>query len=420
MKIKKFSLTKRYVLALSLIALLSTLAYFNLNRLIDSQLRSGEFIDISAKQRMLSQQISFYAIYYKMENLKKRLDLMRENHKKLLNHPLSPQLEKIYYKEPMLLDKKINRYLDEAENFYEKRSGRSLTYLLTHSKDLLKDLDKVAQIYIENAQKSTNKLKQVEFYIFLLTLLTLIFEALFIFWPATKILKENMLKDRIMQEQSKFAALGEMIAIIAHQWRQPLAQLNYNNIFLKKKLKDETLKKELEDNEEIIHFMSETIKNFEDFYKKSDNTDFNPVVSINQVFKIVDSIIALRGIKIQKEFKSKMTIYANPNSLAHVILSIIQNSLDAIKLRDIKEPFINIQLFDTKDHIIIQIEDNAGGIKEEPISKIFEPFKSKKKIPSTGIGLYMSKLIIQEKFNGKIEAKNSNNGAIFTIYLPLS
>ena len=418
MKIKKFSFTKRYVLALTLIALLSTLAYFNLNRLIDSQLRSGDFIDISAKQRMLSQQISFYAIYYKMENLKKRIDLMKENHKKLLNHPLSSQLKRVYFNEPMLLDKKVNKYLNEAENFYENRSGRSLTYVLTHSKALLKDLDKVAQIYVQDAKRSTNKLKQVEFYIYVLTLLTLLFEALFIFWPANRIMKENMLKDRIMQEQSKFAALGEMIAIIAHQWRQPLAQLNFNNIFLKKKIKDVKLKKELEDNEEIIHFMSDTIRNFEDFYKKSDNTNFNPIESIKQVFKIVESIIELRGINIQKNISSTLTIYGNPNSLSQVLLSIIQNSLDAIKLRDIDNPFIKIKLFDTDEYIVVTIEDNAGGIKEEPISKIFEPFISKKKIPSTGIGLYMSKLIIQEKFNGKIEAKNSGNGAIFTIYLP--
>ena len=414
----KFNITKRYVLALTIIALLSTLAYFNLDHLINSQYDNGKLINISAKQRMLSQQVSFYAIYYKMKSMKKHLDLMRENHKKLLSYPMSEKLKKIYFEKPILLNDKINRYLNEADHFYQTRSGRSLTYLLTHSKPLLKDLDTVAQVYVKNAENSTNNLKKVEFYIYILTLTTLIFEALFIFLPITKRIKEEKLKDKVLQEQSKFAALGEMIAIIAHQWRQPLAQLNFNNIFLKKKVEDKEIKKELEDNENIIHFMSDTITNFEDFYKKSDNTTFNPIVSIEQVFKIVDSIIKLREIKVIKEINSKIFIYGNSNSLAHVILSIIQNSLDAIKLREIKNPFIKITLQDSQKHIVLSIEDNAGGIKEEPISKIFQPFISKKKIPSTGIGLYMSKLIIEDKFGGYIEAKNSDVGAKFTIFLP--
>jgi len=244
----KFNITRRYVLALTIIALLSTLAYFNLDHLINSQYDNGKLINISAKQRMLSQQVSFYAIYYKMKSMKKHLDLMRENHKKLLSYPMSEKLKKIYFEKPILLNDKINRYLNEADHFYQTRSGRSLTYLLTHSKPLLKDLDTVAQVYVKNAENSTNNLKKVEFYIYILTLTTLIFEALFIFLPITKRIKEEKLKDKVLQEQSKFAALGEMIAIIAHQWRQPLAQLNFNNIFLKKKVEDKEIKKELEDN----------------------------------------------------------------------------------------------------------------------------------------------------------------------------
>ena len=414
----KFSFTKRYVLALSLIAILSTLAYFNLDHLINTQYNSSKLINISAKQRMLSQQISFYAIYYKMKNVKKTLDLMEKNHNKLLSYPMPKELKKIYFKKPIELDKKVKRYLKEAKNFYNTRSGRSLTYLLTHAKPLLQDLDKAAKVHVKNAENSTNYLKKVELNIYLLTLLTLLFEAIFIFLPVSRKMKEEKLKDKVLQEQSKFAALGEMIAIIAHQWRQPLAQLNFNTIFLKKQIKDEKIKKELENNEDIIHFMSDTIKNFEDFYKKSDNSNFNPIISIEQVFKIVDSIIKLREIKVIKEINSKISIYGNSNSLAHVILSIIQNSLDAIKLREIKEPFIKITLFDSEKYIIITIEDNANGIKEEPISKVFQPFISKKKIPSTGIGLYMSKLIIEDKFDGKIEAENTKVGAKFTILLP--
>jgi len=565
--LNKFSFTKRYTLALTIIAMLSTLAYFNLDKLITTQYSSGKLINISGQQRMLSQQISLHAIYYKSSTLKRNIQEMQKNHKFLTSMPMSKELKDIYFgnkitldkekkdyineiskrvksdyiQEPIMLDKKVKEYLYNAKKFLNTRSGKSLTYLLTHSKNLLKDLDKATMIYVKEAQNNTHTLKKVELLIFILTITTLILEALFIFRPAnrqiiedTKIITkekdysntvidsstnaiitldnnlkikkfnkmaqeifkysskemlesrsfskivpifkhansvkefleiiknsnlskpqelegvdkrankfpikasfgvskkdddviiianiqnitQEKLKDKIVQEQAKFAALGEMIAVIAHQWRQPLAQLNFNNLYIKKLTNNEEIKKEIKNSEEIIQFMSETISNFENFYKKSDEKEFNPIESINQALKIVDSIIKLKEIKVIKNIDSKATIYANPNALAQVVLSILQNALDIIKQRAIKDPQIKITLKDLNEYIKITIEDNAKGIKEEPIDNIFKPFISKKEIASSGIGLYMSKMVIQEKFNGTISAKNSEIGAVFTILLP--
>ena len=566
---RSFNFTKRYILALTIIALLSTLAYFNLDKLITTQYSSGKLINISGQQRMLSQQISLHAIYYKTDALKENIKKMEENHKFLTSMPMNKELKDIYFgtkvmldenkkdyineiskrvksdyiQEPTMLDKKVKDYLYHAKNFLDTTSGNSLTYLLTHSKPLLKDLDKATSAYVKEAQDNTNLLKRVELLIFILTIITLILEALFIFRPAnrqiiedTKIItkqkdysntvidsstnaiitlnsnleikkfnkmaqyifkysqddmlnsklfskivpkfkdittidsfldlikKENLslpkelegldkngnkfpikasfgvkkqeddiiivaniqnitkekLKDKIVQEQAKFAALGEMIAVIAHQWRQPLAELNFNNLYIKKLTTNKEIIKELKNNEDIIAFMSETISNFEDFYKKSDEREFNPIESINQALKIVDSIIKLKEIQIIKHIDSTAKIYANPNALAQVVLSILQNALDVIKLREIQNPTIKIALYDTKDNIVIKIEDNAKGIKENPIEDIFKPFTSKKRVTSTGIGLYMSKMVIKEKFKGKIEAKNTKDGALFIITLPLN
>jgi PAS domain S-box-containing protein len=562
-----FNFTRRYILALTIIALLSTLAYFNLDKLITTQYSCGKIINISGQQRMLSQQISLHAIYYKAKALKANIKKMEQNHNFLINSPMSDELKKIYFgkeiivdenkkdyineiskrvksdyiQEPVALDKKVKEYLSHAKNFLERRSGNSLTYLLTHSKPLLKDLDRATLIYVKEAQNNTNTLKRVELFIFILTIITLILEALFIFRPANrqivedrkiitnekdysnsvidssanaiitlnsnleikkfnkmaqeifkyskdevvgtrafftmvpffkdikhinelleKIKNKNLsnpkelnridkdgdkfpikasfgvsksekdiiiianiqniakekLKDKIVQEQAKFAALGEMIAVIAHQWRQPLAQLNFNNLYIKKLTKNKEIEQEIKNNEEIIQFMSETITNFEDFYKKSQEIEFKPATSIEQALKIVDSIIKLKEIKVTKKIDSKALIYGNPNALAQVVLSILQNSLDVIKLRDIKEAEICIEIYDTKESIVIKIEDNAGGIDEKPIENIFKPFISKKRVKSTGIGLYMSQMVIKEKFNGKIEAKNSSKGAIFIITIP--
>jgi len=530
--LEKLSFTKRYVLALSIIALLSALAFFNLNHLLSIQSNDAKLIDTSGRQRILTKQIAFFAIYYKIDKLEDNINLMEKAHQKLTSYSMSEELSYLYFgKEPYLdnLDNKVKKYLFHAKKFSENRNGRSQNYVLQNSEDLLLTIEKAVSIYLKEAEANTEKLKKVELYIFLVTLATLLFEAFFIFMPANRrinkkteeltrekdysnaviesstnaiITLDNKLKIRtynkkaqsifgytkdqmlnhssfgkiipqkqnfkelgvakeieainkkgkkfpirisfgtsgenkdieivanieditkeklnskLLQQQAKFAALGEMIAVIAHQWRQPLAQLSFNCMYIKKQIKDPVLIKEAQKNEEIIQFMSETITNFQNFYKKTDNTTFNPIVSIEQALNLMESTLNLNQVKLIKEIDSKINIYGNANSLAHVVLSIVQNIIDVIKIRKTKNPFIHILLKDTKKHIALTIKDNAGGINVAPIGDIFKPFNSKKQTPSTGIGLYMSKLVIEDKFNGKIKAQNANNGALFVIHLP--
>ncbi|MDD3462587.1 MAG: PAS domain-containing sensor histidine kinase [Sulfurospirillaceae bacterium] len=540
----KVNFTKRYVLALCIIALLSALAYYNLNHLITSQSNDGKTINLSVRQGMLSQQIALYAIYYKTENLKNNIKLMEDSHQHLISFPMTEELKKIYFEAPYFLDDKVRKYLFHAKKFEDSRDGRSLTYVLQNSQPLLDELNKCASVYVANAEANTIKLKQVELLIFLLTLLTLVFEAIFIFRPAnikiTKDTKEivkqkdysnaviesstnaiitldadlkiqtfnkmaekifgytkkeminlalfqkiipqeheriqkevvysfakrlvaedaseaqeaeainkkgqkfpiriafgvskesedviivasvqdiskDKLKDKIMIQQGKFAALGEMIAIIAHQWRQPLAQLNFNCMYIRKKLTDPELIEEANKNEEIVQFMSDTITNFENFYKKTENSIFNPTVSINQAINIVETFLKTNDIELIKDVDDGITIYGNANSLAQVVLSIVQNTIDIVRSSKIENPRIEISLQSTKTYTILTIKDNAGGIKVSPIEDIFKPFHSAKKRASTGIGLYMSKLLIENQFHGTIVAKNVDNGAQFTIQLP--
>ncbi len=542
--LKTISFTKRYVFALSIIALLSTLAYFNLDHLITSQADNGKMINISSRQKIFAQKIAFYSIYYKIKELEPIVKKMEESHKQLISAPMSDELKKLYFKRPVLLNKRVNLYLFHAKRFDTSRDGRSLTYLLQHSNIMLGNLDKAVNLYLLEARNNTNKLKQVELFIFIFTLFTLFFEAIFIFRPANKRIKQDTkdltaqkdysnaviesstnaiitldkdlkirtynkmaesifgfrkeemlnqsafdkiiprqykilhddgvdeflkklnlssigevgemeavnqdgrifpirisfgtsgenesiaivaniqditkekLKDQLLQQQAKFAALGEMIAIIAHQWRQPLSELNFNCMYIRKKLKDNELAKDVSKNEDIIQFMSETITNFQNFYRVTQNSTFNPILSISQALKIVESLLKLNQINLIKEIDSKITIYGNTNSLAHVVLSILQNMIDVVKNREIKNPCIKISLNDTKTHIVLKIKDNAGGIAIEPVDDIFKPFKSKKKTPSTGIGLYMSRLVIQSKFKGSISVKNAKDGAEFTVKLP--
>jgi PAS domain S-box-containing protein len=542
--LRPINLTKRYVVALSIIAILSALAYVNLNQLITSQANNGTMISLSSRQKILAQKVAFYAIYYKIKKLETVKEQMRQTHEELIQSPMSDELQKLYFYPPTQLDTHVKEYLNHADKFAINRNGTSLTYLLDHSNPLMEELGKAADLYLQESNRNTLRLKQVEWLIFLSTLVTLFFEALFIFMPANRRIKQytkdlitqkdysdaviesstnaiitldhhlriktynrmaekifgyskeemleqshfdkllpkehqllvqngvntflkelnlhedgtvieleatnnrgeffparvsfgttrdvaniaivaniqdithERLNDQLLQQQAKFAALGEMIAIIAHQWRQPLSELNFNCIYAKKKIQDPELIDVIAKNEDIIQFMSETITNFQNFYKASESTHFNPIVSIEQVTNIIQSVLDLNQIEFTKTIDSEVVIYGNSNALAQVILSILQNTIDIVRNRKLTNATIALALYDTDTHIVLTIRDNVGGIQIEPIDDIFKPFKSKKMTPSTGIGLYMSKLIIESKFRGKIEARNAEGGAEFTVSLP--
>lgn len=188
--LETISFTRRYVIALSIIAFLSILAYYNLNHLISSQSNDGKIINLSSKQGMLSQQIALYAIYYKTENLRTNIALMEDSHNLLISFPMSTALKKIYFEKPYMLDEHVRTYLYHAKRFEENRDGRSLTYILQNSQKLLENLDLATSIYVATTESNTILLKNVEFFIFIFTLVTLFFEAIFIFRPANRKISE--------------------------------------------------------------------------------------------------------------------------------------------------------------------------------------------------------------------------------------
>ncbi|MDR3346254.1 MAG: PAS domain S-box protein, partial [Campylobacteraceae bacterium] len=231
---------------------------------------------------------------------------------------------------------------------------------------------------------------------------------------------KEKLKDTLLHKQAKFAALGEMIAIIAHQWRQPLAELGLNNLYLKKKIKQDELREELGKNEDIIRFMSETITDFEDFYRHGENGWFDPNEAVRKSINIVENILKLKEIALSLKLGSHSLVYGQQNSLSQVVLSILQNSIDKHNITKSRAKRIEIKTKEVDKRIVLSIKDNAGGISVTPIEAIFEPFYTGKKSSSTGLGLYMSKLVIEEKFNGTITASNTKVGALLEICLSVS
>ena len=238
-------------------------------------------------------------------------------------------------------------------------------------------------------------------------------------------IEKNAKKDRLLENQSKLAALGEMLANIAHQWRHPLTRLSLilQNIKLysqKGKLDDELLDKYIQNSLEQIEYMSQTIDDFRNFYKDDkERVEFDISTSIKNAVNIIEASIKHNGIKMDIFIKEKIIYKGYPNQLSQVILNLLHNSKDALELNKVKNPYIKITLEKDEKYAKIHIEDNAGGVPEEIIDKIFEPNFTTKKNTGTGIGLYMSKTIINDNFNGKLYVRNSKEGAIFTIELPL-
>ncbi len=235
-------------------------------------------------------------------------------------------------------------------------------------------------------------------------------------------------KDNQMLHQSRLAQMGEMISMIAHQWRQPLnaISLTSNNLQFKLIMDDvdnEFFKKEIKLIDEYSQHLSKTIDDFRGFFKdnkiKSTTTLENIVNSTLDIIKIS---VENKNIKIVTDFKCNSEIITYSNEIKQVVLNIIKNAEDILVDNDIRTPIITIKTLCDKDgqNKVLIIQDNGGGVPSDIIEKIFDPYYSTKKLKDgTGLGLYMSKIIIEEHCDGKISVTNDKDGAIFSIKLSI-
>jgi len=214
-----------------------------------------------------------------------------------------------------------------------------------------------------------------------------------------------------------------MLANIAHQWRQPLTELSLTTFNMKKASigdKKEDLLIYYNESKNIIKNMSSTIDDFTNFFKPDkEKKHFYLKDSIVEAITILKRITKKENILIKTNFTDTQ-ILGITNELSQVIINLIQNSKDAFVYNHIEKRLISIVTTKENNLAIIKFEDNAGGIKNEDFDKIFEPyFTTKHSSSGTGLGLFMSKIICEQAFNGIIEVKNSKNGVIFLIKIPL-
>ena len=231
-------------------------------------------------------------------------------------------------------------------------------------------------------------------------------------------------EDIITSQQTKLAQMGEMVAMIAHQWRQPLNAISAASIKLNMQAQmDLTTADNIEETtsfiEETTQNMSKMINDFINFTKPSNKKE------LVKLKDIIDDILQLMGVQLKnhdisltQEFNKELSLYLFSKDLEHVLINLFSNARDAFEGKNITNKKITVDAFQDENNCIIEVSDNAGGIEEKIITRLFEPyFTTKEQGKGTGLGLYMSKKLIETNLNGSIECKNSSNGASFIITL---
>lgn len=234
---------------------------------------------------------------------------------------------------------------------------------------------------------------------------------------------KNEDKQRVMFWQSRHASLGQMLANIAHQWRQPLTELSLAMFNIKKAMQNnqaDNATKFYDESKNIIKNMSETIDDFTNFFSPDkEKYYFNISDSIRESIGLLESVINDEMIIIKTEFND-IKVLGITNELTQVIINLINNSKDAFIHNSILLREINIVTKKEKDFAVIEVHDNAGGISKENIEKIFEPyFTTKHKSRGTGLGLFMSKMICEQGLNATLDVKSKKHTTTFSIKIPL-
>lgn len=237
----------------------------------------------------------------------------------------------------------------------------------------------------------------------------------------------NEQKTKHLIQQSRLAQMGELLSMIAHQWRQPLSYLSTtaNYILVQSFLEKPLNKKELENEVSLIveysKHLSSTISDFKDFYKIDKvKTKISLEDIANKSINIIKSSYEVNDIKLTRNYECLKEIYTYSSEVNQVILNLLKNSEDAFLENKIKSPQVIINTYFQENKVYLELIDNAGGVKEEYLSKLFDPyFSTKKAKDGSGLGLYMCKTIIEDHCGGSLSVVNNSEGTTFMISISI-
>ncbi len=235
-------------------------------------------------------------------------------------------------------------------------------------------------------------------------------------------IQKNNEKEQILIQKSKLSSQGEMINTIAHQWRQPLSELSalFMNIDMQYTMgtfNQQILNEKISKSEILLNYLSNTIDDFSNFLKEDKEKSLFYINEVISNVLNISNIESFKDIEIKKVLQDNLQMYGFKSELSQVLLNIISNSKEQFIKKSIHNPIIKIKIYKHKENLIIIIEDNALGIQTHELTKVFDLYYTTKK-DGSGIGLYISKIIIEKHFNGKISVKNHKDGISFKLDLP--
>ncbi len=237
-------------------------------------------------------------------------------------------------------------------------------------------------------------------------------------------LAKNREKDHMLIQQSRLAAMGEMVHNIAHQWRQPLNALsllvrNIKDDYDFQALTPEVMDRSVADAQRLLGRMSTTIDDFRDFFRpEKEMTQFDVSHAVEEAVFIMQGTLKSHGIELVEKLDPGVEAEGFPSQFAQAVLNILANAKEEILARKVAAGRIEIELQRQGETILLRVSDNAGGIAPEILPKIFDPYFTTKD-KGSGIGLYMAKTIIEHNMNGSISAANLGDGACFTLTVPV-
>jgi len=229
-------------------------------------------------------------------------------------------------------------------------------------------------------------------------------------------------KDQLLIQQSRLAAMGEMIGNIAHQWRQPL-----NNValiiqdmqiqFKAGRLTHAEMDSDIHEAMQVLLYMSQTINDFSTFFRvDKEKRKFTISSTLHRAMELLTPSMKSHNVKVKIESNNEVTAIGYQNEYAQALLNIISNSCHAAKERKVPHPHITIRVSRENEHSVLYVRDNCGGIPDDILPRIFDPyFTTRGSDRGAGIGLYMSKMIIEQNMNGSLTVCNVDDGAEFRI-----
>lgn len=307
----------------------------------------------------------------------------------------------------------LNKEMEILEDYYQKNHNGTLAELEAKYK---------TKIYMEHSSELQEKNKimtdQLEELKNSLELLRHVHENL------QKDFENNVnrlnTQDSVLASQARMSVMGEMISAIAHQWRQPLNVISVltqsiGDAWEFNELNEEFISNQIELILEQVHYMSQTITDFRDFFKEKYLKAFRVSDVIRSAFKIVSYQLKINNINTILNLDQDCELSGNPSELTQVIVNIINNARQEMIENNIQKPEIRTDLACSDNFVKIEIFNTGNHIKSDNLKRIFEPYFTTREEEGTGIGLYICKMIIENKFQGNITAKNYENGVLFTI-----